>query len=545
MEMMKLPLDGFTFRPIVRDLNEKILGGRIDKISQPNKSTIVLSIRQPGQNFYLQISTSNPNSAAFLIKNPIENPAEPPIFCMVLRKQIENGKIGSIRQNGRDRLIFIDIDTIGAGGMISTKTLACEFMGKYSNIILIEEGLILDALKKIGSHQSRVRMILPGHQYQLPPANPKIDLDSSNWFEELSQKNSESTLQKFLIDHIAGFGTPSAIEVCRIAELDPNSKLFERDLPTIKIALEKYRDRIETIDLDSLFDWAKFFYTPPEPPERDQFSKIIRREISRCKNKIVKLEKELESAENSEIWKIKADNLLTYQNQFKNRADRSVTVQNIYDGKPIEIFLDQRLTIAENVQNLYKKYDKLKRGQNFIAEQISECRREIDYLESIETSLETSQNLSELDDVRRELESGGYIPKKKVTAQKKSTPLTFKTEEGMEILVGKNNSQNDRLTFKIASPNDFWFHTKEIPGSHVILRCGNSEPSDESILYAARIAAGFSKASDSSNVPVDYTRVKFLKKPNGSKPGFVIFTHQKTILVDPFKPIHLNSGDFL
>ena len=535
-----MPLDGFTFRPLIKDLQDKLIGGRIDRITQTNKSTLLFSIRQPGKNFFMQVSISNPNNAVFLIDHSLESPPEPPIFCMVLRKQLESGRIASIRQHGRDRLVFIDVDTIGTAGMISTKTLVCEFMGKYSNVILIEDGLIIDALKKIGSHQSRVRIILPGHKYEVPPAVEKIDLDSENAFESIAEKFLEkksATLKEFFIETLAGFGTPSVNEVCQTAGLNPASKLFEMDLQKILGALKTYRNKIESMSVEELFDWSKFFYVPPQLPDKDLFEKILRREISRAKSKLVKLQKDFDNAENSEIWKVRADNLLTYQHQFKDRVNRFVTVKNIYDDSDLEIMLDQRITIAENVQAFYKKYDKLKRGRNYISEQMEECRREIDYLESIEDSLSRSEGLSELAEIRHELSVGGYIEKQKLTAQKKSTPIKFSTPDGLEILVGRNNLQNDRLSFKIASPNDLWLHTKEIPGSHVILRCGNSEPSDENILFAARIAAKFSKASESSNVPVDYTRVKFLKKPNGSKPGFVIFTHQKTILVEPFKEV--------
>ena len=256
--------------------------------------------------------------------------------------------------------------------------------------------------------------------------------------------------------------------------------------------------------------------------------------MKRAKNKISVLENELAAAENAEDFKILADNLSTYRYNFADHADEKIFVSNIYDGEKIEIPLDKKITIAANVQNFYKKYDKLKRAKNFIVEQIELCRAEIIYLESVEHALNSCESLAEIDEIREELINGKYLKnvRKKTAPSKKSEPFKFFSPDGTEILIGKNNFQNDKLTFKIAAPNDIWLHTKNITGSHVVIRCGNIEPSEETLIFAAQLAAKFSKAAGSSNVPVDYTKIKFVKKPSGAKPGFVIFTNQKTFYVD-------------
>ena len=245
------------------------------------------------------------------------------------------------------------------------------------------------------------------------------------------------------------------------------------------------------------------------------------------------LESELANAEDADLWRIRADNLSTYRYQFKDHADDEISVDNIYDGQKISIPLDKKLTINANIQACYKKYDKLKRSTKFIAEQIKICHAEIIYLESIAHSLENSTTLADIDEIRTELIAGGYLKdvKKRTALSKKPQPLKFIAPDGTEILVGKNNAQNDRLTFKIAAPDDLWLHTKEITGSHVIIRSSNV--SDETLQLAAEIAAHFSKAQNSSKVPVDYVQCRFVKKPSGAKPGFVIFTNQRTLYVTP------------
>ena len=561
-------LDGFSMRPLTLELEKFLVGGRVDKITQQNKANLTITIRQPGKTFLLRLSTAPQNPSVHLLKKSPENLPEPPTFCMVLRKNLENGRIAAIRQHELDRIIFIDVDSIGAGGKIQTFTLVAELIGKYSNLILTLDGQIIDALKKIGTNSSRVRTVLPNQNYQLPPAQNKLDIFSCDVETILEGIKLDETarIDKAVMNICQGFGPQSVRETIFTAGL-PNdikiSELDDSDFDSLKNSLIEIRDAaklptpcmvddngkilaISAVKLNYLRGNVRTFETLSElletadeiagnyiPPDKEKFSKLVGNELRRATNKITVLENELAAAENADDWRIRADNLSTYRYQFKDHADDEITVENIYDGEKISIPLDKRLTIAANVQACYKKYDKLKRSTKFIAEQIELCRVEIDYLESIAHSLTASTTLADIDEIRTELIAGGYLKdvRKKTALSKKPQPLKFIAPDGTEILVGKNNSQNDRLTFKIAAPDDIWLHTKEITGSHVIIR--SSQVSDETLQFAAEIAAYFSKAQNSSKVPVDYVPCKFIKKPSGAKPGFVVFTNQRTIYVTP------------
>lgn len=577
-----MSLDGFSMHPLTRELDTALAGGRIDKITQPNKQSIILSVRQPGQNFLLHISINSQTPSAHLLEKNLENPPEPPVFCMVLRKQIETGRIAKVRQHGLDRLLLIDIDSLAAGGRIVTKTLVLELMGKYSNIILVQDGVIIDALRKIGANSSRVRTVLPGQAYELPPGQEKKDLftDDSAAIMAIVRKDPALRLDKALLAACMGFGPVSAKEVCFSAGLAPSMRieaLDEADFAAVEDALKEIResalhagDASEPEDkavlllgenqkvlamaafplhylpeatvltfptISAMLEKADSLLGSYVLPDKDRFRKLVKNEKNRAENKLTKLDEEIAAAENAEEFKVRGDNLMTYQYQFKDREDASVTVPNIYSetGETITIPLDQRLTLVENMQACYKKYDKLKRAQELLQVQRRECEANIAYLESIEASLLASSSLAEIAEIHNELIAAGYLrekPKKK-NNDKPARPFHFRAPDGTDILVGKNNYQNDKLTFKTARYNDTWFHTKDIPGSHVVLQNGGTEPSEEDILLAASLAAHFSKARGSSKIPVDYTEIRYVKKPSGSKPGFVIFTNQKTLYITP------------
>lgn len=572
-----MSLDGFSMRPLVRELDTLLAGGRIDKITQPNKQSIILSIRQPGQNYLLHISINPQNPSAHLLQKNMENPPEPPAFCMLLRKHVETGRIASIRQHSLDRLLLIDIDSLAGGGQIVTKTLVLELMGKYSNIILVQEGQILDALRKVGNNSNRFRTVLPGDDYELPPGQDKLDLFQVPLKEVMSslQAQPEDTrLDKALLEVCMGFGPVSAKEVCFSAGLAASTRLAqleEVDFQAVKEALEElleavqisssspalllgenkkvlamasfplhYQPEAECLSFETisqLLEKADLLYGSYVLPDKDRFQKLVKNELHRAENKLIKLDAEIDEAENAELYRKRGDNLMTYQYQFHDRVDPEITVTDIYSecGEQITIPLDQRLTLVENMQACYKKYDKLKRGKEMLQNQRKECELSISYLESIESSLLASSSLAEIAEIHNELVAGGYLREKlkKKNNDKPAHPFHFHAPDGTSILVGKNNYQNDKLTFKTANYNDLWLHTKDIPGSHVILRCGGVEPSEETLLLAAELAVHFSKARGSSTVPVDYVEVRRVKKPSGAKPGFVIFTEQSTLYITP------------
>lgn len=569
-----MSLDGFSMHALVRELSRAVTGGRIDKITQPNKQSIILSIRQPGENHLLQISTTSQNPSAHLLTKNLENPPEPPVFCMVLRKQLETGRIAGIRQHGLDRLLLLDVDSLAAGGRIVTKTLVIELMGKYSNIILVQDGKILDALRKIGENSSRVRTVLPGQEYELPPAQNEQNVfrDDLEDILHVVQADPEKRLDKAILGACQGFGPVTAKEICFSAGLAPSTRIHDLeavDFASVKNAIKEVCEACDREQPDPVLlvnEHQKILAMSSFPlhdlpnattlhfetvsamlekadtlagsyvlPDKDRFKKLVKNEKNRAQNKLQKLEKEIVEAENADIWRVRADNLMTYQYQFRDRENPTITVPNIYsaDGETITIPLDQRLTMVENMQACYKKYNKLQRAQELLQVQKQECLENIQYLASIEASLLASSSLAEINEIHNELVAGGYLkekPKKK-NNDKPARPFHFRTGNGLDILVGKNNYQNDKLTCKTARYNDTWFHTKNIPGSHVILCNGGAPLHDEDVDMAASLAAYFSQARGGSQVPVDYTEVRYVKKPSGAKPGFVIFTNQKTLYV--------------
>ncbi|MBQ5846036.1 MAG: NFACT family protein [Selenomonadaceae bacterium] len=571
-----MSLDGISMHPLAIELDRAVAGGRIDRINQPSKQSIVMSLRLPGKNVLLHITINPQNPAMHLIDKAPENPPEPPMFCMVLRKHLETGRIAGVRQYGLDRLLMLDIDFLSAGGKIITKTLVVELMGKYSNIILVQDGIIIDALRKVGTNSSRVRTVLPGDEYALPPQQDKLNLLETPIREAIAaiRTKGDMKLSKAILDTCLGFGPVTAKEAAYGAGLPANmaiSQLNEGDFASLENALQEITDSfrepcgaasividknnkpLATASFPLHYCTNETFLTFPtisemlgrassltgsyQIPDKDRFKKLMKNELNRAENKVQKLRDDIAAADNAEEYRIKADNLMTYQYQFQDRVDAEVTVPNIYSetGESITIRMDQRLSVVENVQAYYKKYDKLKRGKELLEQQLQHCLDDIQYMSSIEASLESSTRLAEINDIKAELIASGILREKpkKHAAEKQSQPFKFTAPDGTQILVGKNNYQNDRLTFKTANPGDIWLHTQNIPGSHVILRCDGDEPAEDTLLLASYLAVHFSKAQGSSKVPVDYTRARFVKKPSGAKPGFVIFTNQTTLYVTP------------
>ncbi len=571
-----MSLDGISMHPLAIELDRAVAGGRIDRINQPNKQSIIMALRMPGKNILLHITINPQNPAMHIVEKAPDNPPEPPMFCMVLRKHLETGRIASVRQYGLDRLLIMDVDFLAAGGKIITKTLIVELMGKYSNIILVQDGVIIDSLRKVGTNSSRVRTILPGDEYILPPQQEKLNLleEPVDNIIEAIQGKSDMKLSKAILDTCLGFGPVTAKEAAYGAGLPNNilvGELAAGDMASLKDSLTEIKDSFKepcgeaAIVLDEnnkILATASFplhYFTDKkvlsfdtisqmlskaaqlagsyQVPDKDRFKKLVKNELNRAENKVQKLRNDIDAADNAEEYRIKADNLMTYQYQFQDRKDPIITVANIYDenGGEISIKMDQRLSVTENIQAYYKKYDKLKRGKALLEQQLQRCLDDIEYLSSIEASLESSTRLAEINDIKAELIAGGILREKpkKHAAEKQSQPFKYTAADGTVILVGKNNYQNDRLTFKTANPDDIWLHTQNIPGSHVIIRCGNTQPDEDTILLASYLAVNYSQAKGSSKVPVDYTRAKFVKKPSGAKPGFVIFTNQTTLYVTP------------
>lgn len=571
-------IDGFSLRPLARELDRALSGGRIDRVYQPNQYTVLLSVRQPGQNFTLHLSANPQTPAANLTARAFENPPEAPVFCMVLRKQLEDGRIAAVRQHALDRILCLDVDLRGVGGAIVTKTLVCELTGRYSNFILTQDGKIVDALRKIGASVNRLRQILPGRDYALPPHQDRVDIlsEPAAAFLEKLQEHADLPLAKALLASGIGLGPLTAREILLAAglpgELKP-AQLTEADFASLADAVREIAAQVNdapqptvvTGENGKLLAVAAFlpetlrgsaFHSFPtmsealdfsirisgayRPPEKDQLAKIPAAEIAKARRKHEILSAELAQAQNAEEHKQKADTLMAYQHRLPDAPGaKEAALPDLYaadpEAQPVVIVLDPRLTPLENMQAYYKKYNKLKRAQAQLIDQLAACEADIRYLETIESALATAFTRGDLEEIKSELIAAGYLrlPQKKKAAAKTPQPLQFTAPNGMAVYVGKNNYQNDRLTFKLADPNDLWLHAKDIPGSHVILRTGGEAPDEASIEFAARLTARFSKASASSNVPVDCAKRRHVKKPSGAKPGFVIYTNQRTLFVTP------------
>ena len=577
-----MALDGLVIHCIVNELNKKLLGGKIDKVYQPENDEVVLHIRNNKENFKLVLSCSASNPRVYLANNyKKENPINAPMFCMLFRKYIQGGNIVNISQIGFERIIKISVESFDELKEKTTKNIIIEIMGRHSNIILTHslDNKIIDSAKRIPPSVSRVRQILPGQTYVLPPKQDKlnpIDEVSLNLFVD-TLTSFNGPIFKAIYSKFLGVSPVIAKEICFRANIDENTLIDEISSNDISKVYKEFHNLFKFINnniynpsmiidesIDKVLDFScinlsqfsnlsiinddsiskilENYYATKDIKDRiHQRSSDLRKSISikldRLYNKLNKQEKELIESENAEIYKIKGELITSYIYMIEKGME-SVEVANFYDPeyKNITISLNPNFTPSENAQKYFKKYNKMKTAKKEITSQIEITKEEINYLENIILSIENCENLAELMDIREELSKVGYLRAKNNI--KKETKLTTKPHEfissnGFKILVGKNNKQNDNLTLKIASNEDIWMHTKNIPGSHVIIKTEGKEVPDETIFEGAMLAAFFSKSKMSSQVPVDYTKKKNVKKPNGSKPGMVIYETNSTIYVTP------------
>lgn len=577
-----MALDGLVIHCIVNELNKKLLGGKIDKVYQPENDEVVLHIRNNKENFKLVLSCSASNPRVYLANNyKKENPINAPMFCMLFRKYIQGGNIVNISQIGFERIIKISVESFDELKEKTTKDIIIEIMGRHSNIILTHslDNKIIDSAKRIPPSVSRVRQILPGQTYVLPPKQDKlnpIDEVSLNLFVD-TLTSFNGPIFKAIYSKFLGVSPVIAKEICFRANIDENTLIDEISSNDISKVYKEFHNLFKFINdniynpsmiidesIDKVLDFScinlsqfsnlsiinddsiskilENYYATKDIKDRiHQRSSDLRKSISikldRLYNKLNKQEKELIESENAEIYKIKGELITSYIYMIE-KGMKSVEVANFYDPeyKNITISLNPNFTPSENAQKYFKKYNKMKTAKKEITSQIEITKEEINYLENIILSIENCENLAELMDIREELSKVGYLKAK--NNSKKETKLTTKPHEfissnGFKILVGKNNKQNDNLTLKIASNEDIWMHTKNIPGSHVIIKTEGKEVPDETIFEGAMLAAFFSKSKMSSQVPVDYTKKKNVKKPNGSKPGMVIYETNSTIYVTP------------
>ena len=570
-------LEGITLNILTNNLQTALIGGKIAKIFMPTPASLLLVVRNGKDTMSLLADFSGDSPLLYLPDNIPENPDKPPAFCMLLRKHLEDGRISKIEQLGLDRVINMEIDTIGPARQIVTKTLIFELTGRNSNIIFTENEIVLDALKHISKSVCSFRQILPNNVYNTPPEQNGasfIYADPSGIVENIIKQPAKNVMQS-IISATTGIGKFTASEILYRSDINLDTVSFPDEKKNrIVQVLTDMQDNVKAHSLERLpvygiltqtnrmntivlakplhLDKAKFLIkefpnlntainyaaklVPIQSPEKDILQKAISSVLVRTEKKIAALEADLKTAENAEYQKIIADTLMS--NIYLIKKGLTIcTLNNIYTNEKIEIALSPILTPVENAQVYYKRYNKYKRAVEEINRQMQETNDLLEYLQSLDTSLQTATNKTEVAEIRQELISEGIVSENKKGKNKislpKSAPLSIPLSNETVVYVGKNNRQNDFVTFSIAKPHDFWFHTKGFPGSHVILKTSLSKPTAAEIATAANLAAYFSKARNSSSVPVDYTEKRFVKKPSGAKPGFVIYTNQQTLYVTP------------
>lgn len=577
-----MALDGITVFHLIYELKDQLLGGRIDKIYQPNTDEIILSIRSIGSNFKLLLSANSSHPRIHITKQQKENPMTPPMFCMVMRKHLAGGKIVGISQPNFERIVILDIDSMDEMGDKTTKHLILEIMGKHSNLILTDENhKILDSIKHISHDKSSVRQVLPGYVYTFPPSQGKqnpLELEETFFLEQAKQKTNLK-LQSFLYQTYTGISPIMASEICFRAGLDPSDHCGQTSMDSFKKLFLSFQSLFEEVKqahfypemiLDTatnrVLEFSPFplrLFSSEKKKQYDTMSflledyykekdnayhiaqkahdmrRLVLSNIERCvKKKEIQI-KTREDIKEKDLWKLKGE-LITANIYAIKKGQTSFQTVNFYElnSPKIEIALDPTKTPSENAQKYFNRYNKAKRTLAALDIQEKQNEEELEYLENVLIAIENSSEDSDLTEIREELAEQGFVkkkklPKGKLPKGKKSSPYHFVSSDGYDIYVGKSNTQNDELTLHFAQSNDLWLHTKNIPGSHVIVKLKESEmlPPDQTLLEAAILAVYHSKAKQSSNVPVDYTKRKNVKKPRGAKPGMVIYEQNKTLSI--------------
>ena len=550
-----MSFDGFFLHHMVEELRAELLNGRIQKINQPFDQELVLQIRSNRQSHRLLLSAHPVFGRIQLTETTFENPAQPSTFIMVLRKYLQGAVIESIEQIENDRIVEITVSNKNEIGDDIQATLIIEIMGKHSNILLVDKSSnkVLEVIKHIGFSQNSYRTLLPGATYIAPPSTEALNpftIKDEKLFEilqtqELTAKNLQSLFQ--------GLGRDTATELEKLLhddKLNTFRNFFKQETkPCLTDKSFSCVPFSNTIDdhFSSLSQLLDVFYK--DKAERDrvkqQASELIRRvenELQKNRQKLKKQEKELLATENAEEFRQKGELLTTFLHQVPNDQDQ-VVLDNYYTNQPITIALDKALTPNQNAQKYFKRYQKLKEAVKYLTDLIEETKATILYLESVETVLNQA-GLDEIAEIREELIETGFIRRRqREKLHKRKKPEKYLASDGKTIIyVGRNNLQNDELTFKMARKDELWFHAKDIPGSHVVIS-GNLDPSDEVKTDAAELAAYYSKGRLSNLVQVDMIQVKKLNKPTGGKPGFVTYTGQKTLRVTP-NPDKIQSMKF-
>lgn len=559
-----MAFDGIVTRAMVRELQDRILLGKIEKVYQPEADELVFHIHTKNGNVKLLASVGSAHArVCFITENPV-NPPAPLAFCMLLRKHLQGGRITEITQKDSERIIEISLETLNELGFTMSKKLIFEIMGKHSNIVLMDiaSGKIIDSIKRVSFDVNRVRQILPGMIYQYPPSQDKIP------FLEISAEQLEALPAdgKAILRSVGGIAPAFAEELALRAGVqrsgylsdvlaaiespnhaDARVYLDESGAPIdfYPVPLSELEKNCRVERFGDLSSAMEFYFGKKESSNQGrQKSHDLIRSVNALLDKMYlkkkRLSEDLLKAENSEDLRLYGE-LLTANIHLIQPGMKSVEVTNYYDGSTLTIPLDVKLSPSKNAQHYFKKYGKSKTAIKEKQIQLDENEAEIKYLESVLSFLENTDDVAEIESIRAELVETGYIRRRRQAGgfkEKKYKPVPYRytLSNGMSVLVGRNNKENDILTFKTAGNKDLWLHTKDIPGSHVIVQSGGAELDEEAVWEAAAIAAYHSKARTSENVPVDYVQIKYVKKPAGAKPGMVIFTNNRTVYVNPAVP---------
>lgn len=573
-----MALDGIFLSKIKDELINKAVGLRVDRVNQPTRDEIILNLRGKGCNYRLLLCVRADSPRIHFTSHSIDNPPVPPMFCMLMRKYLTGALIKDIRQHQMDRILFIDFDATNEIGDRTELTLCIEIMGKYSNLILIGGGKVIDSIRRVDITTSSVRQILPGIEYKLPPSQDKLNIENETVDviikRILSQK--EKLLSSAVINTLQGVSPVVSREIaykatfgdCLVSQLSAEqTDILKSELEFIKnnlhssdkfYMLTEDNDKPKELSHYDIKQYSgslkvKAYSSPSELLddfyyERDRINrinhrgheliKLINNLIERTSRKLAVQSEELRKCKDKETLRLYGELILA--NLYRlSKGSSYYEVENYYDNCSIvRIPCNPALTPTENQKKYYKDYRKAQTAEKMLEKLIEDGRDEIAYLESVLDELSRADTDSEISLIRQELAQGGYIKNlkgKKQKPPKELPPLEFRSGDGFRILVGRNNVQNEKLSLKTAMKSDMWLHTQKIPGSHVIIFGEGREISDEAIEEAAVIAAYYSKARESSLVPVDYTRVKALKKPNAGKTGMVIYHEYYTIIVNPDK----------
>ncbi len=562
-----MPLDAICLSALTGELSEKLAGAKIDKIQQPERDMILLSMRGRGENLRLLIAAGTGNARVHLSKSAFENPAEPPMFCMLLRKHLTGARILSVTQPKYERVLKLELETRDELGVEGKKTLIAELIGRSANLILVDaEGRILDCLRRMDYGGDLERRMLPGMFYRdVPPQTKPALLETEPETIRAMIENADRTrpIDKWLLDSFAGLSPlvcrelsfrcggdwtllapmlDAFTESVKAGELRPYL-YFDGKKPAdfSFMRLKQYGDALRCEEADSFSDMLDRFYTGRDKIEQQrrrghELLKTVRTVRDRQQRKLNARCEELKKSEDREGVRRTAE-LITANLYHLKKGDSVLRCQDYYepDCPEIEIALDPLKTPQQNAAVMFKDYNKRKAASEHLTTLIAEGEAQLDYLNSVLELIGAAESEKDLTDLRRELVDTGYIKAsaaKKREKVKAQAPLRFVSSDGREILVGRSNLQNDELTTRLGRRTDYWLHTQKIHGSHVLIRCEGEPPSDRCIEEAAVIAAYYSQGRGGGKIPVDYTMLRFVRKPSGALPGKVIYTDYKTITVE-------------